>query len=285
MRLRMALVTAVVGFVPLPSAAQSVCRRVTFQAHVEVRREEIALADLMAGNTCPPLRAAAVRISLGAAPRAGSLRVFTGDEIRRRVETLAGGVAGEWMTGIPIPERIAVRREATRMSCSGIARFLAEESSLGGIAGDARQWENEIDCAGARAVPGEAQLELTRSGWNPALQRWEFAVRCAHAEQCIPFLVWRRAVKDASGKLVSLSGMRPASFGGASPGRGGEVERLVKPGQTATLSWDEGGIRIVLPVTCLDAGGAGQMVRVRFKNTLRILRAEVLGDGTLRARL
>jgi flagella basal body P-ring formation protein FlgA len=66
---------------------------------------------------------------------------------------------------------------------------------------------------------------------------------------------------------------------------GAAGEQLIKPGQTATLRWDEGGIRIVLPVTCLDAGALGQTVRVQFKNARRILRAEILSDGTLRAGL
>jgi len=63
------------------------------------------------------------------------------------------------------------------------------------------------------------------------------------------------------------------------------AERLVAPGETATLTWDQGGIRVVLPVTCLDAGAMGQFVRVRLKNATRILRAEVVGAGTLRASL
>jgi flagella basal body P-ring formation protein FlgA len=62
-------------------------------------------------------------------------------------------------------------------------------------------------------------------------------------------------------------------------------ERLVKPGQTAMLTWEQAGIRVVLPVTCLDAGGLGQFVRVRFKNAARTLWAEVIGESTLRASL
>jgi flagella basal body P-ring formation protein FlgA len=60
---------------------------------------------------------------------------------------------------------------------------------------------------------------------------------------------------------------------------------LVKPGQIVTLTWDQRGIRIVLPVTCLDAGGMGQFVRVRLQNAPRVLRAEVVGQAMLRASL
>jgi hypothetical protein len=41
----------------------------------------------------------------------------------------------------------------------------------------------------------------------------------------------------------------------------------------------------VLPVTCLEAGGLGQFVRIRFKNAARTLRAEIVGAGMLRASL
>jgi flagella basal body P-ring formation protein FlgA len=51
------------------------------------------------------------------------------------------------------------------------------------------------------------------------------------------------------------------------------------------LRWDQGGIRVVLPVTCLDGGGLGEHVRARLKSAARILPAEVLQDGTLRASL
>ena len=60
---------------------------------------------------------------------------------------------------------------------------------------------------------------------------------------------------------------------------------LVKPGQTVSLSWEQGGIRVILPVTCLEAGGLGQLVRVRLKNVARTLRAEVMSDGTVQVRL
>jgi flagella basal body P-ring formation protein FlgA len=69
----------------------------------------------------------------------------------------------------------------------------------------------------------------------------------------------------------------------AAQGKGESL--LVRPGQTATLIWDKGGIRVILPVTCLEAGARGQVVRVRLKNVVRTLRAEVMEDGTLQVRL
>jgi flagellar basal body P-ring formation chaperone FlgA len=287
MRLAATLMGAALAVIPAVSAAQNSCRTVKVADRAEARGEELTLADFLANDTCPPLRAAAKKVSLGAPPRAGG-RVFEGSEIRLRIEQIAIGKFRNQTLSMEVPDRIVVRRGGAAKSCLEIAHLLASEASLKETGSDARRWENEMDCAGARAVPADAQLELTRSRWNPALQRWEFALRCEQAEQCIPFLVWRRAVRDASGRLVSLNGMSSASAFSAGESTGvarGDIGWLVKPGQTATLSWDGAGIRIVLPVTCLDAGRAGELVRVRFKNAAHILRAEVLGDGTLRARL
>jgi hypothetical protein len=99
-------------------------------------------------------------------------------------------------------------------------------------------------------------------------------LRCMQREDCIPFLVWAHADRTP-----------PAAESDPPKAAGAAVESLVKSGQTATLTWDEAGIRVVLPVTCLEAGGLGQLVRVQFRNGARILRAEVVGSGALRATL
>jgi flagella basal body P-ring formation protein FlgA len=69
------------------------------------------------------------------------------------------------------------------------------------------------------------------------------------------------------------------------PGAAAEEEAAVKRGQTATLTWDEAGIRVVLPVICLEAGRIGQSVLVRLENGTRTLRAEVVGTRAVRASL
>jgi hypothetical protein len=164
-------------------------------------------------------------------------------------------------------------------SCGEIAQALTNRALSGELALDSRGRE-PLDCAAAGAIPREAQLELTRTNWNAALQRREFSLRCAQPELCVPFMVWARE----DGGHAKLSADRGLTGVSASPAfRGNQL--LVKPGQTATLSWEQAGIRVVLPVTCLDAGGLGQRVRVRLKNGAQILRAEVMSDGTLQVKL
>jgi hypothetical protein len=264
----------------LRCAARSACTEAAAPASVAVGRGVLTLADLLVPGACPRLRQAADRVSLGMAPRAGSIRVLDGGEIRRLLQSLAeADLSVKKESGMQIPERIVVRRAGTMKSCAEIASFVAIATTSPQKVSGPRRWPEELDCAAVPAIPEDTPLELTKSAWNAALLRGEFSVRCARLGDCVPFLVWTREEKTQFHLASAQSGIRLPTTG-----RDGAA-RLVKPGQTATLTWDEAGIRIVLPVTCLDAGGLGQFVRVRFKNMARTMRAEVMGDGTLRASL
>jgi hypothetical protein len=265
----------------LRCAAGSACTAAAVPARVAVGRGVLTLADLLVPEACPRLRQAADRVSLGMAPRAGSIRVLDGGEIRRLLQSLAeADLSVKKGSGMQIPERIVVRRAGTMKSCAEIAGFVATATTSPQKVSGPRRWPEALDCAAVPAIPEDTPLELTKSAWNAALLRGEFSVRCARLGECVPFLVWTREEKTQFRLASAPSGVPRLP----TTGRNGAA-RLVKPGQTATLTWDEAGIRIVLPVTCLDAGGLGQFVRVRFKNVARTMRAEVMGDGTLRASL
>jgi hypothetical protein len=295
-RLAMVLMSGVFAAASLRCAAEPACAQVAVEAAVDAKRGELSLADLLGRGTCPEWREAAARVSLGAAPRAGSVRVLEGSQIRRRLEELAsGGLGLKDAVSMQIPERIIVQRAGATKSCAEITRFVASVTASPETASAPSRWLEDLDCAAARRLPEQTALELTKSAWNAALQRWEFALRCARPEDCVPFLVWAHKKRTSSAQVSEaqspdaqsqtfLAESSAAGLAGAPKARG-SVERLVKPGQTATLTWEQAGIRVVLPVTCLDAGGLGQFVRVRFKNAARILRAEVVGEAMLRASL
>jgi hypothetical protein len=291
-RLAMILMSGVFAVASLRCGAESVCREVTVQATVEAGPGELTLGDLLAPGVCSQLRRAAAQVSLGTVPRPGSVRVLDG----RRVRLLLAGLANHAEQNIKdvrmkIPERIVVKRAGATKSCAEIARFVAQAAGSEDMAKAPSRWQEDLDCAAARGIPEDALLELTKTAWSAASQRWEFALRCARPEDCVPFLVWLDESRTpAAGMAASRGGAGRRFTASAEPSlsfRTGasRAERLVEPGQTATLTWDQAGIRVVLPVTCLDAGVLGQFVRVRFKNADRILRAEVVGEGTLRASL
>jgi hypothetical protein len=291
-RLAMVLIGGVFVAASLPCLAETVCSEVAVEASVEAEQGELTLADLLARGACPQLREAAKQVSLGKVPRPGSVRVLDGRQIRRLLEGLAGGSLKETVS-LQIPERIVVQRAGAAKSCAEIARFVASAAPAQDVASVPSQWRDDLDCAAARGIPENTPLELTKTAWNEALQRWEFALRCVRPEDCVPFLVWAHGEKTTpAGVANAQSGAvrRITILAGSSPQlltKAGEsgAARLVKPGQAATLTWDQAGIRVVLPVICLDAGGLGQFVRVRLKSAARILRAEVVGEAALRVSL
>jgi Chaperone for flagella basal body P-ring formation len=299
------LVVLVVSCLP---AAAAPCTGIGIRAAAEVSDSGVSLADLLTTESCPALRQAAAAVWLGNSPQPGSTRIFEGSEIRRALDqlTLAAPtreiVAKAYLPerAVPdrivpesiVPERIVVRRAGVRASCAEIADFISRSLRMPMPAGafqaaghepnGFQSLPRELDCGRAGRVPRGAPLEVTRVFWDPALQGWEYSVRCVHAGDCVPFLVHRILTVVSSGQTPPTGSV--ARFQKDRP-QSADAPLAVQVGQTATLFWEQDGIRAVLPVTCLDRGSVGSLVRARTQNGNRILRAEVVSAGVLRAAL
>jgi hypothetical protein len=315
-RLVAALITVGLVAVSLPGCAETACSVVVVRAQVEAAPGELSLADLLAPGTCPQWYRRAAQVSLGTVPRAGSVRVVDGSQIRRLILGLDERSMDEAGFGHQrfgdhgknlvreslarnddkrIPERIEVRQRGAFKTCGEIAEFISAADRSASVPEGSR-WREGLDCAAARDIPEESVLELLKTTWNARLERREFALRCGRPEDCIPFLVWAGEKNARAGVSPSASRTAEASNAnakdrdrdreiGKDKNKNNNMVRLIKPGQTAMLTWEQAGIRIVLPVTCLEAGGLGQFVRIRFKDATRTMRAEIVGAGMLRASL
>ena len=142
---------------------------------------------------------------------------------------------------------------------------------------------SEIEC-GTRILRG-TPIEITARRWDDELGKWELRARCRHAEDCVPFLI-RVPSPELPTTILSTGPLaetdlrkameaRPASRISRSP-------TLVRRGQSASLLWDEQGIRVVVPSVSLDGGNEGDTVRARIARTGRVVRAIVTGAGQLR---
>jgi hypothetical protein len=165
-----------------------------------------------------------------------------------------------------------LRNRATNSEGSSSLATFPREITLGHLPA------GELDCG---AMPGLApgiSLELTKVFYDRMLHSWEFLVRCAAPADCVPFLVrWSHASGESRRDGPQLSSS-------TSHDRVPESQHiLLRPGETATLVWDQDGIRVVLPVICLDRGNVGDSIRVRIKSGSRVLRAEIINESLLRA--
>jgi flagella basal body P-ring formation protein FlgA len=148
--------------------------------------------------------------------------------------------------------------------------------------------------AGWKVSVGQVQLlsqvtSTVRDAWLEVLQvtHWQedklkVELRCHDPRVCLPFYVvinqGGTAVKfgqtmaadtevDAKHSVLEMPAEKP----------------LMRSGDPATLTFADKGLRITMPVVCLENGQRGQRIRVASADHKRFYKAEIVGPGLLRA--
>jgi hypothetical protein len=146
-----------------------------------------------------------------------------------------------------------------------------------------------LNAANLPLEKSQVQMLSEVSSKNPAaalqvadLQRWNesdalIELRCPQSGQCLPFYV-RLHWSSTEARELALAGVKHDRKLNA----GLKRELLVRAGQKATLVTKAGKFRAATPVICMDAGSAGQTVRVASLDRKRIARAEVIENGVLK---
>lgn len=138
----------------------------------------------------------------------------------------------------------------------------------------------------------DADLQVTGKVWDPALRSWMFFVRCARPGECNPFwlpvpdLAQSAESPAPPGNSRQLAPVRPrlSSVPDAKTVESPAPRPLIRPGQKATLLWEQGGIRLEATVVCLDGGGIGDRVRARMVKG-KIMHAVVVNRELLKVEL
>jgi hypothetical protein len=286
--LSVTLVAANVASGPALDTTGSDCGELAVMPRIDASGDQLSLADVLVAGSCPPLERSASQVSLGAVPQGRLERLLDGQQIRGMLlDLVRGNRTFRWPLRIEVPARIAVQHAGAKKSCQDVIRLVAQGSGRWQKDDDRDRDDMDMDCAALPAIPQDTPLEVARVAWDAGLRRWEFALRCTRPQDCVPFLLWARPVGMASARSALSPGGPGRSL---QPGGGARNEALASPplikrGQTAMLTWDNAGIRIVVPVVCLDAGRLGDIVRVRFRDGQRVLRAEVMSRGRVTAGL
>jgi len=238
--------------------SQTICR---VRSEVELSAADLSLADLLAPGRCPELLRAAARVPLGRAPLEGSVRVLEGGEVRALVARIAP--AGE---PLRVPERIRVVRAGERAACADLQPQIAPTAP----------WAQPLECGAEGRIRRAAPLRLSKPVWDRVLERWAMVARCARPADCVPFRV------ELSGPSPPPTGSARAEFSSPSESRVNSEKLVMRPGQAATLLWDQDGIRFTGRATCLQGGTVGEWVRARIVPGGRVVRAVVVSSGMLR---
>ena len=118
------------------------------------------------------------------------------------------------------------------------------------------------------AVPARAGvgLRVTAACWDADASRVRFRLECREAGACLPFLAYVRMGSHAEAASCQVPRKQASTAGAATP--------AVHAGERATAVLVAAGIRMTAPVTCMDRGARGEIIRVRGSEG-RIFRARV----------
>ena len=118
------------------------------------------------------------------------------------------------------------------------------------------------------AVPTRAgaSLRVTAMCRDTDASRVRFRLECRESGACLPFLAYVRMGSHAEAASCQVPRKQASPAGAATP--------AVHAGERATAVLVAAGIRMTAPVTCMDRGARGEIIRVRGGEG-RIFRARV----------
>ncbi len=245
--------------------------RVHLLAEATVQEARVRLSDLLPPDAEARLKAIAGGIFLGRAPQAGSVRVFTGNELREAM------VESAYTSEIEIPQQVIVRRLGWPLETETVRRALVQSKLT-----------HQIDLAQKRLTPPPGfttvvpapKLEVMAIAPNPDHSGLQARIRCRERTACGSFLVEIASSQAAGGirsrqhKLASEEVLTPNLLSS------GPV--FVQPGRMALLVIDGDGFRVTQPVMPLKPAAVGELVRASDARSHRSWLTQVSGDGSLR---
>jgi flagella basal body P-ring formation protein FlgA len=314
-----ALVTLLMWMVPIPSIAApgqeaertTLCRAVTLAAPI------VRLSDLLPSEAPVTLSSRAAEIVLGSAPQPGLSRTLSGVEIKSRLID-----APDLLERLTIPDRIVIQRSYRSLSNSELLQVIrlrlgaqATPDSVNWSPGDLKL------SAPVYVTLDDPGLEVTRIELDPFHRQTRFRLWASREPSLLPFWVTlahdvkvpalvarhdipagreaqaadfqveeRTGTSDGQNPLAAsdLTGLRaraPVKSGQAVTRSMLTPVVLVEAGRPAKLVAEGAHFRVSTTVIPLQAGVLGQQIRVREVDSQRILSAEVVGRGELKAAL
>jgi hypothetical protein len=248
--------------------------RVWLLESAEVTQEKITLADLLPASTPSSLQEGAARMSLGSAPQPGSSRTLRGYQIERQLRS-----SPDILALLAIPDRIVVTRAFRAISHAEIARAIEAALNEEGFSGNGPLNPGNVELeAPVLVTRDDLGLKATRLEYDRLEHRAVFRLWASKEPHLLPFYVSVDSLPGAD--LLAGRG----ALSGKSVMRGSAQPRvLVKPGKPVRMLGEGRNFRFSTIVVPLQPGRKGEIIRVRERGTRRLLKAEVTGEGILKA--
>lgn len=250
----------------LASSSQAGALRLRVPSAVAVSGDVILLAHLLPAAAPDSLRAASANVLLGAAPAAGSSRIFTAAEISAAFSST--GISANLQPRIPAS--VAVRRAGTLLTPADLVPLLTSALAL-----PAPLPASYITLPISIFLPGPApRLRVLRITPDPILNATTIRLAPVTGTSVVPFDVLVRTRSSNSTRNRPYVGTLARAA--ASP---------VDPRRMAALLITSAQSRMFLQVHPLERGDVGQSVRVRLPGSGKTFRATVVALDSLEAHL
>jgi len=154
-----------------------------------------------------------------------------------------------------------------------------------------------LTAAGVPVSPAEIRFlsPMSAAGRDSSLQVVEIAkwagdtvkvqLRCRDHRACLPFYVLLTGAEKAGTRGQTLQPTSGISSEGRNATEVFAKQTLMHDGDPAILLFDNTGLRISLPVICLQSGSRGQTIRVESRDHKRFFKAKIVESGLLKATL
>jgi Chaperone for flagella basal body P-ring formation len=236
-------------------------------------------------------RSTFARFHLAAGFAAGFAIVFAIGAETLLLIGLLGNLAPELMAeesaGREFQLTVATRQEVWRAVLTEMRKEGLPEKQLPALEG--------LELPAALPALAGRRLRVASVCWDKAPQRTQFRLECGAPGECLPFLVYLR---DSLRDRLSLGNpLRDPVGDAASSNSGGHAEScrlaslhaaadspkpVVRAGDRATAVFHAERLRMTASVTCLEHGGAGEVIRVRGLDG-HVFQARITGPGELEA--
>ena len=140
----------------------------------------------------------------------------------------------------------------------------------------------EIELPSAVPAAASRTLRVSMVCWDADLGRAQFQLECREPGQCVPFLAYADAARSTAMGSARIAGSACRTASQRRNGSATQSKTMIRTGDRATVVFRGDQINLITPVTCLERGAEGSIIRVRNQDG-KIFRARVSAPARLEA--